>query len=133
VLLLAVVAGAWAVVACRRDPSPPPQPPSTAASDTPVRVTGIEKIVWDQFAQDATQLQHYRYIVYVDDEPTDLVGVTCGGAASNGAFPCTATLPKMLGGPHRLQIAIEETDGQKRRSPKSRAILLEVVTPKTPS
>jgi hypothetical protein len=131
--MLAAVASASAVLACRRDGSPPPQPPSTTASSTPIRVTGIEKIVWDQFAQDATQLQHYQYIVYIDDEPTDLIGVTCGGAASNGTFPCTATLPKMLPGPHRLQLAIEETDGQKRRSPKSRAVLVEVVTQKTPS
>jgi hypothetical protein len=130
--LLAAIASAWTAAACRQS-DPPPQAPSTASSNTPVRVSGAEKIVWDQTASNATKLEHYRYIVYVDDEPTDLADTTCGNATGTRTFSCTARLPKMLPGPHRLQLAIEESDGQKRRSPKSSVILVEVVTAKTPS
>jgi len=130
-VLLAAVVSSWAGVSCRDDP--PPQAPSTAGSSSPVRVTGTERIVWDQDAHTAKQLHRYRYIVYIDDEPMDLIGARCDDGMSNGAFLCAARLPKMLPGVHRLQLAIEEIDGQKRQSPKSSAITLEVVTSKTAS
>ena len=55
------------------------------------------------------QLARYRFIVYVDDVPLDLIGATCDTNGTNGRFPCTARLPKMLPGSHRMQIAAEET------------------------
>jgi hypothetical protein len=96
-----------------------------------VRVTGTEKIVWDQAANDATQLARYRYIVYIDDVPVDLAGAVCGSASSTGAtsFPCSAALPKLSPGSHRLQLAVEETDGKRHRSQKSGALLLDVAPP----
>jgi hypothetical protein len=131
-LLFAAVISTWAVAgACGRGERPA-QAPSTASSSTAVRVTGTEKIVWDQTAKDAAQLARHRYLAYVDDEaPIDLVGVTCGPATATESFTCSAPLPTMRPGRHRLQLAAEEADNQKRRSPKSGIILLEVVTPKT--
>ncbi len=76
VLLLAAVIGACIAGACRRG-DPPPQAPSIAPSTTPVRVTGSDKIAWDQVANDAKELARYRYIVYIDDVPVDLVGASC--------------------------------------------------------
>ena len=128
--LLAAIVAAWMATACRHD-NPPPQAPSTGSSTTPVRVTGSEKIVWDQAASNPTQLARYRYLVYIDDVPTELVGATCTNTASaNLTFPCAASLPKMQPGLHRLQLGVEETEGDHRRSPKSGLLLLDVA-PKT--
>jgi len=81
----------------------------------------------------ATQAGRYHYLAYVDDEmPVVLVGVTCAPAAANDTLACSAPLPKMPPGSHRLQLAAEEADNQKRRGPKSGILFLEVVTTKTP-
>jgi hypothetical protein len=102
------------------------------ASNTPVQVTGTESIAWDQAAQDAAQLARYQYIVYIDDVPADAVTATCGAAAANGKFSCRIKLPKMLPGRHQLQLAVKETDNQKREGLRSSAILLDVAAQKTP-
>jgi hypothetical protein len=101
-------------------------------SNTPVQVMGTESIVWDQSAQDAAQLARYQYIVYIDDVPADPVSAGCGAGSVNGIFSCRIKLPKIQPGRHRLQLAVEETDNQKRRSPRSNTILLDVAAPKTP-
>jgi len=129
--LLAAVIAAWMASACRPG-NPAPQAPSTGSSSTPVRVTGTEKVVWDQAASNAKQLASYHYIVYIDDMPVDLVATCATGASSNGTFPCTAPLPKMPPGLHRLQLVAEETEGDLQRSPKSGVLLLDVA-PKGPS
>jgi hypothetical protein len=128
--LLAAVIGAVIAGACGRG-NPPPQAPSTEPSTTPVRVIGTEKIVWDQAANNATQLAGYRYMVYIDDVPVDLADAACSPTSPNPTFPCSAGLPKMLPGAHRLQLVTEETDGQRRRSPKSGALLLDVAPTNT--
>jgi len=102
------------------------------ASSTPVPITGSESIVWDQSALDAAQLARYQYIAYVDDVPADPVSASCDAGTINGIFTCRIKLPKIQPGRHRLQLAVEETDNQKRRSPRSNAILLDVAAPKTP-
>jgi hypothetical protein len=130
VLPLAVVFGACMAGSCRSD-DPPPQAPSTGSSTTPVRVTGTEKVVWDQAANDATALARYRYFVYVDDVPVELAGTACSSTTPTSAplFPCSAALPKLSPGSHRLQLAVEETDGKRRRSPKSGTLFLDVRPP----
>ena len=129
--LLAAVVAVWMAGACRRG-NPPPQAPSTGSSSTPVRVTGSERVVWDQTPGNAIQLARYRYIVYIDDMPVDLAATCANAASANGTFACTAPLPKMPPGLHRLQIAAEETEGDHRRSPKSGVMLLDLA-PKGPS
>jgi hypothetical protein len=130
VLLLAAVIGVCMAGACRRN-DPPPQAPSTA-STTPVRVTGREKIAWDQVANDAKELARYRYIMYIDDVPVDLASAACSTTTTNMTFPCSAALPKLSPGSHRLQLAVEkETDGERQRSLKSGALLLDVLPPNT--
>ncbi len=127
VLLLAAVIGtSMAAGACGRG-DPPPPTPSTAQSTTPVRVTGTEKVVWDQAANDAAALARYRYIVFIDDVPVDLTGATCSTTATNMKFPCSAALPKLSPGSHRLELAVvEDTDGGRRPSLKSGVLLLDV-------
>src|SRR5437879_5668013 len=103
--------------ACGGDSSPP-QAPSTGSpppsSSGTVTVTGTEKIGWDQGADNAAQLAHYRYLGYVDDVPSVLTNVACATTATNGAFPCSASLPMMTIGSHRLELAVQEIDGAQR-------------------
>ena len=126
----AAVIGALIAGACGRS-DPPPQAPFTAPSTERVRVIGVEHVAWDQPAINAAQLARYRFIVSIDDVPMDLVGVVCDTASTNVTFPCSAALPKLSSGPHRLQLAAEETDGQRRRSPKSGVLLLDLQPPNT--
>jgi hypothetical protein len=129
-LLTAIVAMGMAG-ACRSG-NPPPQAPSAGSSSTPVRVTGSEKIAWDQIASNATQLAGYRYVAYIDDMTAELVATCATTASAGGTFRCTAPLPKMQPGHHRLQLAAEETEGDHQRSLRSGALLLDVA-PKGPS
>jgi hypothetical protein len=123
-LVAAIIGACTAVGACGRG-DPAPHAPATAASNGPLRITGTEKVVWDQLARDAAQLARYRYIAYIDDMPSDLVA-TCGATQVDGAFPCTAPLPTMLPGLHRLELVVEERDGKGRQSPKSGVLQLDV-------
>jgi hypothetical protein len=129
--ILAAVVGAGLAGACGSG-SPPPPAPSTGSSTTPVTVTGVEKLQWDQAASSASQLAGYRYIGYVDEmPPMELAGATCATtSAANGTFACSAPLPKMSPGLHRLQLATEETGGDRRLGSKSGVLLLNVVPPK---
>jgi hypothetical protein len=128
--LLAAVIGAGIAGACRAN-DPPPQAPSTGPATAPVRVTGTEKIAWSQAAANASQLAHYRYIVYVDDVPTDPVAADCSPTPIDLTFSCNTALPKLSPGPHRLQFVVEEIDGGRRHSPKSGPLLLDVQPPNT--
>ena len=129
--LLAAVVAVCMTGACRRG-NPPPQAPSTGSSSTPVRVTGSERVAWDQIAGNATQLAGYHFVAYIDDIPADLVATCATTASASGMFRCTAPLPKMQPGLHRLQLGAEETEGDHQRSPRSGALMLDVA-PKGPS
>jgi glucose/arabinose dehydrogenase len=96
-------------------------------------VTGTEKVGWDQSADSAAQLARYRYLGYVDDVASVLTNVACATTSANGAFPCTASLPKMTVGLHRLELVAEETDGSKLASTRSPALQLNVVASRTSS
>jgi hypothetical protein len=85
-----------------------------------------------QVANDAKELARYRYIMYIDDVPVDLASAACSTTTTNMTFPCSAALPKLSPGSHRLQLAVEkETDGERQRSLKSGALLLDVLPPNT--
>src|SRR5262249_15449621 len=126
------IAVALLASACGGDSSSPPAAPSPGGS-TPspggtINVTGTEKIGWDQVADNASQLTHYRYVGYVDDVAQVLANAVCATSPVNGTFPCTASLPKMTAGTHSLELAVEEIDGAQRRSARSPALLLNVTT-----
>jgi glucose/arabinose dehydrogenase len=101
---------------------------SSSSSSGPISVTGTEKIGWDQAADSAAQLAGYQYLGYVDGSPQVLANGSCGSTATNGAFPCTASLPKMSAGMHSLQLAAQETGGAQRISALSAALQLNVTT-----
>jgi len=108
-LLVALLAGG----ACSRSDSPPQSPVTGPESNTPTTVKGTEQIAWDQPAYNASKLAHYRFLIYVDgDEAPKVADATCGTTPSthNSFFPCTAKLPTLSPGAHRLQLAAEETE-----------------------
>jgi hypothetical protein len=124
-LVLTAAVSALIAAACGRS-DPGPQAPSTRPSTTPVSVSGTERVTWDQDAYSAEELARYRFIGYVDDVPASLTDASCSTTPAGGKFPCSARLPPMSAGRHRLEIAAEEIDGRQRRGPKSGALLLDV-------
>lgn len=89
-------------------------------------MNGTEDIGWDQAADSSSTLADYQYYGYVDGVPQILANAACGStAASNGTFPCTATLPQMTAGLHSLTLAAQEMGGGPV-GPPSAAIQLNV-------
>src|SRR4051812_39109807 len=115
--------GAMTFASCGSD-SPAPSAPVGGSSSSIVTISGTEKIAWDQAAPDASRLDHYRYVGYVDDVRQVLADATCGRTSVGGLFPCTAGLPKMTPGSHSLNLAVEEIDGLQQQSPRSAALQL---------
>jgi glucose/arabinose dehydrogenase len=118
--------------ACGGDSSPPAAPStgssssSSSSSGSPVNVTGNEKIGWDQPANSASDLARLQYLGFVDDIPQTLTNASCGTSSSSGSFACSATLPRMTAGTHRLELAAQEIDGARQTGPRSPAIVLNV-------
>jgi glucose/arabinose dehydrogenase len=105
-----------------------PAAPS-GSSSVVVTVNGSEKIGWNQLAISSSQLAGYQYLGFVDNVPQVLANAACGSTpASDGTFPCAASLPAMSAGQHTLQLAAQETGGAQRTSPLSAPILLNVTT-----
>jgi len=104
--------------ACSRTPSAPP-PPSTQPSPNET-ITGNERIGWDQRAADAAELGTFRYAVYVDtSNRVELTGATCATTSNNGAFACTAPLPRLSTGAHTLELVSFIVDPSTLESAKS--------------
>ena len=110
-----------------------PSAPNSGSSSTPITVTGTEKIAWEQAADSASQLAHYRYVGYVDDVRQVLADATCAGTSTSSSFTCSAGLPKMSAGARQLELAVEEIDGLQRQSTRSAPLLLNVVTSRATS
>src|SRR5262245_56597366 len=119
--------------ACGDSAPAAPSTGSTPPSGTPVNVTGTEKVGWDQPAISTSQLAGYQYLGYVDDSPQVLTNVSCGATAANGTFPCSASLPRMSVGTHRLELAAQELSGSRTIGDRSPAILLNVTASRTTS
>jgi len=96
-------ASAWG---CQPRPSPDPTSPA------PITVQGSERVGWDQQAPDATELSGYRYVAYVDGVGQPLPDASCQDGAGPTQFDCSARLPPMSSGAHRLELAVvREIDG----------------------
>src|SRR5215831_2051584 len=105
-------------------PSNPPGPSSGA-----INVTGTEKIGWNQAPDSSGSVAGYQYLGYVDGVSQVLANAACGStAASDGTFPCTASLPKMTAGLHSLTLAAQQTSGSQLISGQSAPIQLNVAT-----
>ena len=99
-IIVAVLAGA--VASCGGSSPPPPSTPPPG--DTGERISGNERLGWNQAASDANQLASFRYVAYVDNNRVELADVSCGGL-SDGAAPCSSRMPAMTPGAHTIELA----------------------------
>jgi aldose sugar dehydrogenase len=102
----AVVVLTAAAAACGGGTPPP------SSSDPPPsgeRISGNERLGWNQRAADENELATFRYVAYVDGTRVELANVSCGNA--NGAtFPCSSRMPAMTPGAHTIELASFTTD-----------------------
>lgn len=120
----AFIALAWlATAGCSK-----PSPPSTEPPADGERITGAERLGWDQPPDNSDSLAGLRYAIYVDGARSELTGVSCAATASASGFPCTAPLPRMSAGSHSLELASFSSDGALLESPRSAPLRVVVVS-----
>ena len=93
-------------------------------------VSGTERIGW---TQTATDVSHYRFVLYVDGstETKDLPDARCSPSAP-GKFDCEAKLPKLTPGTHQVQVgAVTTVDNRIVEGSKSTPFMV-VVTGSAP-
>lgn len=121
--LLALTA-CLAISACGGSDSTTQTPAPAPQGDE--RITGNERLGWDQQAATAGELASYHYAVYVDGVRSELVDVSCALAAGPQGFACSARLPSMTPGSHTLELAafvIDEAVVESNRSAPLRVIV----------
>lgn len=74
---------------------------------TTIKVSGSERH-WDESSPEAAA-QHYTYVAYIDDIRRPLDDASCQSAGDNAPARCSAMLPSMTPGIHRVQIAALKT------------------------
>ena len=114
-MLFVFITGA-AVFACDEKPPPTPAPGVPPADE---RITGSERLGWDQPAGDAAELASFHYAIYMDGMRSELAGTVCTTDAVAGRFGCSARLPAMSPGAHSLELAAFSVDDGVLESPKS--------------
>ena len=121
-----VIASLCAAAACGGSGSSPgPSVPPTTDGDV-VRVTGTERLGWDQSAESVSDVGALSFVVFVDGVQGNLAGASCATTASGTAgFLCSAPLPPLTTGQHTLQLAAERTtDGVVRLSERSAPLIV---------
>lgn len=100
--------------------------PSDSGATVPAgteRITGAERLGWDQPAGDAEELATFHYLIYVDSVATQMQGVSCTTAAGSAGFACSGGLPPMSAGLHALALSSYIDSGDARlESPRSAAL-----------
>jgi glucose/arabinose dehydrogenase len=99
--LIALFVGA-ALVGCDRTTPPAPSP---SPSPGPERITGTERLGWNQPAGDAGELASFFYAIYVDSARSTFSSVSCEATPSQAGYACSARLPALSTGPHTLELA----------------------------
>jgi glucose/arabinose dehydrogenase len=121
---LILVAG-FTISGCSDTPTTPP-PPSVPPGT--VTINGNERLGWDQHASDPIELGTYRYAIFVDGTRSELSGAACEPLQAANGFPCSAPLPRMPSGAHRLELATFIVDGATLLESERSAALQVVVT-----
>lgn len=102
--------------------------PAPAAAG--ITVAGTEHFAWDQVLQGGEGISTYSFVAYVDDVRQPLPDATCAQGADQTMFSCSAKLPSMTAGAHRLQVAaVDTSSGTPVESAKSPTLNLNVVPP----
>ena len=85
-------------------------PASSNASGTGDRISGNERLGWNQAAADAGQLARLRYAAYVDSNRVELADVSCS-ELRGGVSACSSRLPAMAAGTHTIVLVAFVVDG----------------------
>ena len=109
-----------AIVACNNSSQPTPPPAEE-------RITGSERIGWDQQPGDSADFAALRYAIYVDGTRSELADASCGPTQSTAGFACSSRLPAMSPGAHTLELASFVVDGEVLESPRSSPLRVIVV------
>ena len=116
-------------LACGGQSTPPPAtapgPGDGKSPGSPISVLGTERMGWDQAVTDAAQASGIQFSAYVDDGRVAL-DARCQQAAET-AFTCSAPLPPMSSGAHRLELTAAANGIE---SPRSSPIYLTVTVVK---
>ena len=105
---IVVAALAMPLASCGGSSTPPPS--TSDPGGTGERISGNERIGWNQAASDASQLGTFRYVAYVDGNRVELTDVSCSGL-SGGVSPCSSRMPAMAPGAHTIELASFVADG----------------------
>ncbi|HEY0876304.1 MAG TPA: PQQ-dependent sugar dehydrogenase [Vicinamibacterales bacterium] len=109
---------------------PEPSPPDDGGGN---RISGNERIGWDQAAESASDLARLRYVVYVDGARRDIDGVSCATSPGPEGFACSGRLPQMSPGSHILEMAtVTDVDGERVESAKSAPLQVTVIGASSP-
>jgi hypothetical protein len=107
--------------------------PTPKVEQAPITVRGTEHFEWDQLPLAGGKIEEYEFVAYVDDDPRPLVDTACQGGADTGQFRCSARLPSMKPGRHRLQVVASIMGkGERIESRKSVPLDLLVAPPTDP-
>jgi glucose/arabinose dehydrogenase len=107
-LSLAVIVTSMAAVGCGGSGSPP------SSSDPPAgggeRITGSERLGWNQAASSAGELSSLRFAAYLDGvNRVALSDVSCN--TSGAAFQCSSRMPSMGPGSHSIELVSIASNG----------------------
>ena len=124
----------WITVFAAACGSGTPQPPATGpGTSTGESITGRERIGWDQPAADSTELNTFRYAIYVDGARNEITDVACAPSSTPAGFSCSGKLPAMSNGAHTLELAtfsIHDADGgESARSPALHVVVTGLAAP----
>ena len=101
----------------------PPRPPQTPLPGA-IKITGGERLQWEQEGQSLDQVRQWRYVVAIGLARREIKNAKCGvGKNPKGPFVCSGDLPELDRGNHQLRvIAIDRENGREWASPWSRPI-----------
>ncbi len=108
-LRAATLLGAFALAAaggCNSSDKPPEQSPGTGTGET---ITGRERLGWDQTAASVSELNTYRFAIYVDGNRSEMADVTCAASAGPSGFACPGRLPALSSGSSVLKAPVFTT------------------------
>lgn len=109
----------------QRRTGPPRRPPQEAAPGA-IKLTGSERLEWEQSGGSLAQVRSWRYMVVVGVARRPMKDVKCDqGKTAKGPFVCSAPLPPLDQGNHQLRIvAVDERGGHELVSSWSRPVLV---------
>jgi glucose/arabinose dehydrogenase len=101
-----------------------PNPPSNGQdSSGELKVTGRERLGWNQEATSTAELNSFGYAIYLDGVRSEL-RASCGSSRGSDGYACTAPLPRMSVGSHTIELATYIDAGGIYESARSRPLRL---------